>query len=189
MHSTRERFGVTGLIGLALLGATLGGCVSESTTVSGREAPYLTVSSPNFEKNSQNSTLKMQNYEFTDEELAEMAYYEELDEFACAVFAEAGNQGLEGMALVADVILNRKDSDEFPNTLHEVIYQPGQFEIVSNGSIDRVSPTEECFEACRRELEHRSNTEIVFFRTDRYTEYGIPAFKYVDHYFSTSKRR
>lgn len=184
MRSMRKRCGVIGLTGLALLGVTLGGCVSKSTTVSGREAPYLTVSSPNLEKKSQNSTLKMQNYDFTDEELAEMAYYDELDEFACAVFAEAGNQGKKGMALVADVILNRRDSEAFPDTLHDVINQPGQFEVVSNGSINRVSPSDECFEVIREELANRGNTEVVFFRTDRYSDYGSPAFKYKDHYFS-----
>ena len=44
----------------------------------------------------------------------------ELDLFARCVESEAGNQGLYGKQLVADVILNRVNSPNFPDTFWEV---------------------------------------------------------------------
>jgi len=194
MQKRKRKLGVTGLIGLTTLGVMLGGLTSGTITVCGRNVPGVTISDTDWEKKSPNNKLKRSledfqppiTYEMTQEQLAEQAYYDELDYLACAVYAEAGNQGIEGMALVADVILNRVDSQEFPNTITEVVNQPYQFEVVANNTINELSPTDECFTAIRRELAHRTNTEIVFFRTGRYTKYGIPAFKYGDHYFSVS---
>lgn len=39
--------------------------------------------------------------------------------------------------LCGSVVINRIKSDKFPNTLEEVIYQPGQYQCVSNGHINR----------------------------------------------------
>lgn len=61
--------------------------------------------------------------------------------------AEAEGEGLEGKALVMLVVLNRVQSDEFPDSISEVIFQRGQFSPVSNGRYDRVEPDQECYEA------------------------------------------
>lgn len=188
MQRKEKKFGLGLRIALTALGVIVGGLTAGSTFVSARHVEGISLT----EKKSPNEEAKLDKskylfpHEFTEEELEEMHYYDELDLLACAVFAEAGNQGLEGMALACDVILNRVDSPEFPNTIRDVIYQKNQFEIVSNGSIDTVSPTEECFEACKRELNERRNKEIVYFRTQRFADYGTPCFKYKDHYFSRS---
>lgn len=50
------------------------------------------------------------------------------------VQAEAGNQPFLGQVAVAAVVLNRLKSPHFPGTVSGVIFQPGQFETVSNGS-------------------------------------------------------
>ena len=57
--------------------------------------------------------------------------------------AEAGNQGREGMKLIIECILNRVHSEQFPDTISEVVHQSGQFETVSNGKYLEVeiSPT------------------------------------------------
>lgn len=47
--------------------------------------------------------------------------------------AEAGNQGKDGMKLVMMVVLNRVASEDFPDTIEEVIFQPHQFQPVSDG--------------------------------------------------------
>lgn len=120
----------------------------------------------------------------TESELKSMAEMAELELLACCTFAEAGNQGYEGMRKVAAVILNRVNDERFPDTITEVIMQKNQFEVVSRGTIYTVDPTEECFNAVRDELKERSDTGILFFRTDRYSDYGTPAYKYRDHYFS-----
>lgn len=108
----------------------------------------------------------------------------ELELLACCTFAEAGNQGYEGMRKVTAVILNRVNDERFPDTIADVILQKNQFEVVSRGTIYTVDPTEECFNAVRDELTERSDTDILFFRTGRYSDYGTPAYKYRDHYFS-----
>lgn len=51
--------------------------------------------------------------------------------------AEAENQPYAGKVAVGAVVLNRVRSPRFPNTIRGVIYQPGQFEPVSNGRIYR----------------------------------------------------
>ena len=42
-------------------------------------------------------------------------------------YAEAGNQGVEGQRAVIEVIFNRINSEDFPNSLIEVLSQEGQF--------------------------------------------------------------
>ena len=106
------------------------------------------------------------------------------DLFCRCVEAEAGNQSLLGKRLVCDVILNRVSSSEFPNGLEDVINQPGQFAVVANGAIDRVTVTEETRQAVIMEMNERIDTEIIYFRSGSYPSYGVPAYKLDDHYFS-----
>ncbi len=56
---------------------------------------------------------------------------------AAAIHCEAGNQGVQGMTAVAMVILNRTLAPQynFPPSVRYVIYQKGQFSIVSDGSL------------------------------------------------------
>ncbi len=62
--------------------------------------------------------------------------------------AEAESEDTEGKALVMLVVLNRVwDDEEFPDTIEEVIYQPGQFSPISNGRFDEVEPDEDCWAA------------------------------------------
>jgi len=56
------------------------------------------------------------------------------------VHAEAKGEPYIGQVAVAAVILNRIDSPDFPNTLAGVIYQPGAFEPVMNGTINQDVP-------------------------------------------------
>lgn len=54
-----------------------------------------------------------------------------------AIYAESGNQPMKGRLAVGTVILNRVANSQFPNTIEEVVFQPGQFSPVSNGTIYR----------------------------------------------------
>lgn len=47
-------------------------------------------------------------------------------------WAEAEGESTEGKALVMRVVLNRVESDLFPDTVEEVLYQPNQFETVKD---------------------------------------------------------
>ncbi len=53
------------------------------------------------------------------------------------ITAEAGSESYTGQVAVGAVILNRVASSQFPNTLAGVIYQPGAFESVSNGTANQ----------------------------------------------------
>ena len=57
---------------------------------------------------------------------------------ASIIFCEAGNQPYEGQVAVGAVVMNRVNSGIYPNSIEEVIYQPGQFGPVSTGWLDKV---------------------------------------------------
>lgn len=78
--------------------------------------------------------------EQTQEEDTGYLITDEMRMVAQLVQAEAGNQDLTGKRLVADVVLNRVDSERFPNTVEEVIFQknPVQFGVTVDGAFDRV---------------------------------------------------
>ena len=100
------------------------------------------------------------------------------------VQAEAGNQDELGRAYVCDVILNRLDSGRWGNSLYEVIYYPRAFSVVSNGTIDRVVVTDETKRIVEKELQERTNNEILAFKTESYHENTTPCFQHGAHYFS-----
>lgn len=68
------------------------------------------------------------------------------------VEAEAGDQDIRGRRLVANVILNRVRSKEFPNTVREVVFAGRQFSPVSNGSYYRVKVSEKTRKAVDQAL-------------------------------------
>ena len=109
----------------------------------------------------------------------------EIDLLARCVEAEAGNQSILGKRLVVDTILNRVDSEDFPDSISEVIEQPGQFGVVENGSINKVDPTKDTYEAIALEKENRISKEVMFFQAGKYSQFGNPFERVGDHYFST----
>ncbi|MDW2798880.1 cell wall hydrolase [Clostridium boliviensis] len=80
------------------------------------------------------------------------------------VQAEAGICDEEGKILVANVILNRVKSGQFPSTVKGVVYSPSQFSPVSNGSINSVKVTNSTKECVNRALagEDYSNGALYF---------------------------
>jgi spore germination cell wall hydrolase CwlJ-like protein len=61
------------------------------------------------------------------------AGYSDLDLLAAIIWCEAGNQPYDGMVAVDQVVMNRVHSSSFPNTVAEVLNQPGQFTPASSG--------------------------------------------------------
>lgn len=51
----------------------------------------------------------------------------EREELAAIVYLEARNQSAEGQQAVVEVVFNRVVADNFPDTVHEVLKQEGQF--------------------------------------------------------------
>lgn len=97
------------------------------------------------------------------------------------VQAEAGNQDLDGCRLVADVVLNRIDSEKFPNTMEEVIYAPGQFSVIKNGAFKKAQGeiSEKVVQAVDMELSgKRLNYDVLYFNNS-----NNGGWKYGGHYF------
>lgn len=51
--------------------------------------------------------------------------------------AESGNQILDGKIAVGNVVMNRVNSQLFPNTIYDVLYQKNQFSPASNGNLKK----------------------------------------------------
>lgn len=114
----------------------------------------------------------------------EKTYSEEVQRIALVTMAEAEGESEEGKRLVIDTILNRQDSDHFPDTASGVIYQKNQFSSMWNGRVDRCEVQEDICELVEEELLNRTNSEVIFFNADRYSKYGTPLFHVGNHYFS-----
>lgn len=127
--------------------------------------------------------------EAEQEEIRNEIFYGEIEEVALIVQAESGNQDELGKRYVADVVWNRVDDKDFPDKPLDVIYQidPIQFATTVNGAMGKAgyTITDDVFQIALEEQENRTNSEIVYFRTGKYSDSGTPAFKYGDHYFST----
>lgn len=67
--------------------------------------------------------------------------------------AEAEGCSTQTKALIVMCVLNRVESNEFPDTINEVIFQENQFSPIDNGRWDRVEPNEDCYEAVKVVME------------------------------------
>ena len=67
--------------------------------------------------------------------------------------AEAEGCNTQTKTLIIMCVLNRVWSDEFPDTIEEVIFQENQFSPIDNGRWDRVEPNEDCYEAVKIVME------------------------------------
>lgn len=121
----------------------------------------------------------------TDKQSVNADINAELELLALVVEAEAGNQDLYGKQLVVDVILNRVDSPDFPGSITKVILQSEHFSTIWDGAAYRAEPTAETYAAIESELLHRCNSDVLFFTSEGYSEYGTPWEKVGGHYFST----
>ena len=124
----------------------------------------------------------------SDEQIRDEIMYGEWEEGSQLVEAEAGNQSLKVKRLVADVLFNRLDSSNFPDVMHEVIFQEKQFSVVRNGAFDKAAwnMKDTDFDAVMLEADKdtRLNTEVLYFNNGDYVEGTTPLFKEGDLYFS-----
>lgn len=82
---------------------------------------------------------------------------EEYTALANIVQAEAGGEDMIGKIMVANVVLNRVKSSQFPDTIYDVVYQKSggqaQFVPVGNGTIGSRTVSESTYEAVDRALQ------------------------------------
>lgn len=101
------------------------------------------------------------------------------------VLAESEGEPEMGKRLVIDTVLNRLDSEEFPNTVYDVIYQPYHYDPAWDGRIDQFSDLDDAFKLVVDEIQHRTNYDVLYFRTEKFHEFGTPLIQIENHYFST----
>lgn len=117
--------------------------------------------------------------------------YIPLDDFELmgkTVFAEAKTEEFEGQVAVAEVILNRVESEDFPDTVEEVIKQDGAFSSWGNGSVEDAPLDDECLEAVQDAVNERIFPDsVVYFREGRFHSFGTPYTVIGHHYFSSEE--
>lgn len=103
------------------------------------------------------------------------------------IYSESGNQSFTGRRCVAEVIFNRLLSDQWPDTIAEVLYAPYQF--TNPGGFDWTQATEEqgraqfdVIDAVLKETVPILRTDCVYFAT--YDANGTFYEKIGAHYFA-----
>ena len=107
-------------------------------------------------------------------------------------YAEAGTEGIHGQYLVMRVVINRLNSDNFPNSIEEIISQDNQFESYRNGSYQNAKPTFETHIALvELEKNIEPETQVLAFETvsngDVLTRWFDMYFTYLNHNFYKQK--
>jgi N-acetylmuramoyl-L-alanine amidase len=106
--------------------------------------------------------------------------------------AETEGEDTEGKALVMLVVLNRTYSNEFPDSIEEVILQEGQFSPVSNGRFEKVEPDQDCWDALELvESGWDESDGALYFESKSDSEWHRKnlsfLFQHGKHYFYTDK--
>ena len=91
------------------------------------------------------------------------------------VEAEAGGEDEIGKLLVANVVLNRVESNKFPDSVEEVVFQQEggcyQFSPIGNGRYESVCVSEETYEAVDRALKGEDLSEgALYFVSEKYAD-------------------
>lgn len=121
------------------------------------------------------------------QEIADVITDDEIEMLARLLFLEAGNQSIEGQRAVIEVVFNRLLSDEFPNTLNDVVYAENQFSPAH--LIPSTTPTDEQYEVIQivlTDTETVLDRGVVFFSRGQYNDYLYD--KIGDHYFCYSTK-
>lgn len=149
------------------------------------ESGRTVVKAPEYTNTAHVETIEVKTLVKVEEEPEPMMSAEDIELIAKITMAEAEGECEEGQRLVISTILNRLDSEHFPNTVSEVIYQTNQFECVWNGRADKCYPSYYICKLVEEELESRTNSEVMFFRAGKYSNYGTPMLSVGNHYFSS----
>lgn len=126
----------------------------------------------------------------TEETVYRILLNKEEKELLCrTVYCEAGNQSAETQEMVALTILNRLESDKFPDTLHDVIYQKNQYEVTTWNGFENYGWTKQVEHAVENALtENNYPSDMYYFRNGYYHSFGVPYMQSGDLYFSTEGR-
>lgn len=97
-------------------------CIFVYVMIQGTKGVNSITSNNNFSSNNQTVTCDLSDA-FKDHDLISLVY------------SETNGYGLNAQQGVVSVVFNRLKSADFPNNIHDIIYQPGQFESVYSGKM------------------------------------------------------
>lgn len=97
------------------------------------------------------------------------------------VRVEVGYQNNEAKLAVANVVLNRKKSPQFPGSIKEVIFQKGQFPPAYKDGFAEITPTESDIYAAKLALSGVNNIETcLFFNHRKFASKEKDFYKHID---------
>ncbi|WP_161473079.1 cell wall hydrolase [uncultured Oscillibacter sp.] len=152
-------------------------CGSPSAEVSSPAASATPTPTPEATQEPEEAVCRYEEVELTEED----AYI-----LACLVYHEARGEPFEGQAAVVEVVFNRCLSDEFPDTVEEVVFQ-------KYGDVWQFSPAPYLYTAEPSETQYNAvmyaynaeepivPPETVFFSTSPYNEHVTAIIG--NHYF------
>lgn len=82
---------------------------------------------------------------------------------------------------VANVVLNRKNSGVFPDTIYGVIFHPGQFPPAHKSGFSSIVPSEECILAAKSALNGENNiSKSLYFNNRPFSSKADDLYKIID---------
>lgn len=107
---------------------------------------------------------------------------DDIDLMVRVVMSEGSLLSDEGKQAIAETIINRVLSTDFPNNVFDVIFEPNAFSTSNNGA-----PTMECYYAVINALEFHAFPEtMLYFRAGKYHDFAYPYMQIGNTYFSTT---
>ena len=100
---------------------------------------------------------------------AEKLSFDELYLLARVIYYEAGSDWLDEdfRLCTGEVVLNRVASPEFPDTIYDVVYQKGQYPVVSSPGFASMKPGKDCVDAALKLLQgERRMVPSVVYQSD-----------------------
>lgn len=95
----------------------------------------------------------------------------------------AGGESYKCQVAVAETIINRVNSNKFPNTITDVLWQPYQYSHIENGEV-----TDSVMEAVTQVLEMQVfETDMMYVNEDHYFPFAEDYFNVDGMYFSKEK--
>lgn len=125
------------------------------------------------------------------ETYAEALWDSEVQCLAIALWHEARGEPLEGRRAVAEVILNRRDSGRFPDTVCESVTQPGQFVWFVSWPVEKPHDWDFWYNEAHERLQERADGISILDRrvmrfcsvSDHCKGSAPGAFRIGNHYF------
>lgn len=98
----------------------------------------------------------------------------ELDVMAKIIYSESRGESYTGQVAVGAVVMNRIQSHQFPNTIHDVVFQPGAFTAVDDNQF-RLTPNRTAYMAAQDAVRGWDPTggSLYYFNPDTATSSWI----------------